>query len=183
MLLKAEKRCTEVLEGLCLNKNIIHCGFINAPGFFSEWFSTISSFNINLWWLSCSSFMAMLDLMLSSFHFPMLDVTFLSLLYSTGEYKKWQDVSQWPVSARVVNALDKIIGHGEYKPSLLSWFRDCPKEVTSMLWRLCGNGHIAPSTSQEKLPSSQWGESRGELYLIDCKTGNKAIIKFITALL
>lgn len=106
-------------------------------------FSSVSSFNINLWWLSCSSFMAVLDLVLSSFHFPMLDATFLSLLYSTGEYKKWQELqelSQWPVSATDVNALDKIIGDGEYKQSVLSWFRDCPKEVTSILRRLCGNG-------------------------------------------
>ena len=64
----------------------------------------------------------MLDLVLSSFHFPVLEVIFLSLLYSTGEYKKWQelkDMSQWPVSATVVNALDKIIGDREYKGSLL----------------------------------------------------------------
>jgi len=36
--------------------------------------------------------MALLDLMLSSFHFPVLDVTFLSLFYSAGEYKKWQEL-------------------------------------------------------------------------------------------
>lgn len=60
-------------------------------------------------------FMAMLHLMLSSFHFPMLDA-FLHLLYSTRECKKWQelkDLSQWPVAATVVNALDKITGDGE----------------------------------------------------------------------
>lgn len=162
-----------------MHKNIMHYGSFTALGFFSECFSSFSSFIFNLWWFSCSSFMAT-DLVLSSLHVPMLDARFLSLLYSAGEYKSQELKDLSGLSATVVNALNKIIGDGEYKGSLLSWFRDWLKVVASILWRLRGNGLIVLSSSQEKPSPSQWGETRDELYLIGCKTGDKAIIKFIT---
>lgn len=120
------------------------------------------------------------DLVLSSLHVPMLDARFLSLLYSAGEYKSQELKDLSGLSATVVNVLDKIIGDGEHEGSLLSWFRDWPKVVASILWRLRGNGPIVLSSSQEEPSPSQWGETRDELYLIGCKRGDKAIIKFIT---
>lgn len=107
-------------KGLCLHKNTTPCGFFTALGLSSVHFSSVSPFNMNLWWLSCSSFMAVLDLMLSSFHFHVLDTT---LLCSTGEYMKCQglkDLSQQLVSDTVVIALEKVIGNGENISEFLS---------------------------------------------------------------
>lgn len=83
-------------------------------------FSSVSLLNINLWWLSFSPFMALLDLMLSSFRFHVLDTM---LLCSTGEYMKCQglkDLSQQLVSDTVVIALEKVIGNGENISEFLS---------------------------------------------------------------
>lgn len=64
--------------------------------------------------------MAVLDLMLSSFRFHVLDTM---LLCSTGEYMKCQglkDLSQQLVSDTVVITLEKVIGNGENISEFLS---------------------------------------------------------------
>lgn len=156
-----------------------------------------------LWFLHCSGFLFWVFFFIFFFHHQFV-VVFLflfhgyrscvkqlacphvrceisvSLLYSAGEYKSQELKDLSGLSATVVNVLDKIIGDGEHEGSLLSWFRDWPKVVASILWRLRGNGPIVLSSSQEEPSPSQWGETRDELYLIGCKTGDKAIIKFIT---
>lgn len=107
-------------KGLCLLKNTTPCGFFTALGLSSVHFSSVSPLNINLWWLSFSAFMAVLDLMLSSFRFHVLDTM---LLCSTGEYMKCQglkDLSQQLVSDTVVIALEKVIGNGENISEFLS---------------------------------------------------------------